>query len=558
MIKQLKISKKLMMGFGSLTGLIGLMAVLSTIALIVITVNVNFVSNMSLPVLNASWQGRRDMVAIERSFYQAIVMDNEEERLEYIESANKMLSTLRDEIVVELKGKYQGDITHIEQFDAIMLSSLEAKEQLIKYIEDGDIVKAKEALEGYIKIFSEAGNLLVEMNSGAVERIEMRVKDIRMIGVGVIIGLMIVLVSTIAFAIILSKKIIKSIKDPINEIEIAAKELSSGNLSSAIVVYESSDELGRLAESMRKTIKTLQIYIQDISTQLTYMAEGDMSQVIELEYVGEFQPIKEALVNISTKLNDTLQNINQSSEEVSSGAEDIAKGATALAEGTTEQASIIEEFAATTDEIAQNIIETVEQVNKTSEISNEAKVRANEGVQVMEKMLVSMNDINESSKKIVQILMIIDNIASQTNLLALNAAIESARAGDAGRGFAVVANEIRDLANRSSETVKEIESIVQASLKNVEIGQDMANDAANALNEIVQSVENTAEIANELLVNSTQQRESIEELAKGTKQIAEVVEANSSTSQESAAISEELAAQAENLKELMNYFNFKK
>lgn len=557
MIRNLKLSKKLMVGFGSLFGLMGLMAVICTIALTIITTKVNAVHDMSLPVVNASWQGRQSMVVVERSFYQALVAHSHQERMQYIDRANQELATLEQEIMPVLNEKYSGDPAHIEQLESVMLSTLEAKEKFIEIMENGEISEAKLALEEYMKIFDEEGELFVEINNGAVERIENRIKDIGTIGVMVIIGLMVVLLSTMLFTINLAKKIIKSINDPVNEIERAAKELSNGQLSGAIVTYESSDELGSLANSMRNTIKTLQIYIKDISTQLTYMAEGNMSKVIELDYTGDFEPIKEALVNISAKLNHTLHNINQSAEEVSSGAEEIAKGATELAQGAIEQASIIQEFVATTDEIVQNIIGTVEKVNETSEISKEAKIRANEGVKVMDNMLISMKDISESSQSIAEVLKTIDSIASQTNLLALNAAIESARAGEAGKGFSVVANEIRDLANRSSETVKQIENIIKTSLKNVETGQVMANDTANALNKIVVSVDRTTEIASELLENSNQQKQSIEELVRGTRQIAEVVEGNSSTAQESAAISEELAAQAENLKNLMQYFDLK-
>lgn len=557
MIKELKLSKKMTIGFGTLIVVMVLMALLAAMAMGFITARVKFVKDRSLPVVNASWQGRRSMVAAERSFYKALLADSPQERIENIDLGNKELAMLQTEIVPILKETYYGDPTHIQQFDAIMLETIDIKKEFITQAENGEIQEAEEALNDYMEIFSQGAELLVEINNGAIQRIEKRIEGIGNIGIIMIAILILLVIIASIFVSILSKKIIASINEPINEIELAAKALSKGKLSSAIVNYDAGDELGSLADSMRMTIKTLQIYIQDISTHLNQMAEGDISKELELDYAGDFEPIKSALIHISHQFNHTLRNIQQSAEEVSSGSEEIAKGATELAQGATEQASIIEEFVASTEEITQHIGGTVEKVHHTSQLSQEAKDKANEGIKAMDKMLESMEDISQSSEKISTVLKIIENVADQTNLLALNAAIEAARAGDAGKGFAVVASEIRDLANRSTEIVKEIEEMIKISLKNVETGQDMANQAAERLQDIVQSVEKTTQIASQLLENSNQQKGAIEELAKGTKQIAEVVEATSSTAQESAAISEELAAQAENLKTLIQYFKIK-
>ncbi|MGL4343887.1 MAG: methyl-accepting chemotaxis protein [Cellulosilyticaceae bacterium] len=557
MIKNLNLSKKLTLGFGSLLAIILLITILAALSLSIITSKVNFVKNNSLPVVNVSWQGRRAMVAVERSFYQALTATSSQERLDHIDAANNELSLLQNEIVPVLKEKYYGDATHIQQLDDIMLNTINPKKAFITLVERGDMDGARLALDEYLQIFSQAGNLLVQINTGATLRIEERIGEIQTIGVFLIIAFIIMIILAILFALNLSKKIISSIADPVTEIDLAAKELAKGNLSQAIVSYESNDELGSLAESMRITIKTLQTYIEDISHNLTYMAEGDFCQVIESNYEGDFEPIKNSLTNILTRFNHTLKNINQSAEEVSNGSEDIAKGATELAQAATEQASIVEEFVASTDEISQNINETVAMVHQTSTLSQEATTKASEGIHVMDQMLSSMDDISASSKNIAEVLKAIENIADQTNLLALNAAIEAARAGEAGKGFAVVASEIRDLANRSSEIVKEIEGMIKTSLENVATGQTMANHTAVSLKEIRNSVDKTTEIAGKLLENSNQQKEAIDALGAGTKQIATVTESNSSTSQESAAVSEELAAQAENLRNLIQYFKLK-
>lgn len=556
-MKKMNLSKKLTIGFGSMVIVMVVMAVIAIFSLGNITAKVGFIQYLSIPVVNDSWHGRRNIVAVERNFYKALATTSHEDRMKYIEMANGDLKELQGEIIPRLESTYRGDSTHLPELNRVIMKLEEGNEAVVELLQNKEIRGASIKLEETLPEYNEAGRILIEMNEGAILRIEKRIKATQNIGILVTTGLMMILVVTAFVAFKVSKKIIQSIVNPVKEIEEVAKQLACGDLSNAHITYEREDELGSLASSMRYTIKTLQMYITDVSTQLTYMAEGDMSHSITLDYIGDFAPIKVALVNISEKLNETLKNIAQSAEEVSSGAEEIAKGATELAQGATEQASIIEEFVAATEEIVENINGTVAKVSATSEISQEAKERADEGIQVMDKMLASMNDISHSSKQIAEVLKAIDNIASQTNLLALNAAIESARAGEAGRGFGVVANEIRDLANRSSETVKGIESMIHTSLTHVEIGQNMANQTAQALKGILISVEKTTGIASELLESSNQQKESIEELATGTKQIAGVVESNTSTSQESAAISEELAAQAENLQSLLEYFKLK-
>ncbi len=167
-----------------------------------------------------------------------------------------------------------------------------------------------------------------------------------------------------------------------------------------------------------------------------------------------------------------------------------------------------------------------------------------------------MDDINKSSHTIAVVLQDIEEIASQTNLLALNAAIEAARAGEAGKGFAVVAAEIRELANKSSATVSEIESIIKTSVSDVENGQKMAAQTANSLNEIVDVVKQTVVISQELIEANARQKARVGELVEGADKISQVISEAGVPIQESAGISEELAAQATTLEQLLQKFKF--
>lgn len=374
-----------------------------------------------------------------------------------------------------------------------------------------------------------------------------------------IVIISIVSIICLIVASILNIKLASSIIEPIKQCIQRITLLAEGDLRSPVPEIHSKDEIGLLAESTSTIVKTVNKIISDMDDTLNELGKGNFT-VESLDrnmYVGDFKVLLLASDKIIENLTITLEQIDQASNQVASGAEDIARGAGELANGATEQASIIEEFIASTEEISEKVKENMIQVQETSESSKLAREKANIGTQMMKQMVKAMESINNSSQNIVDIIKIIDAIADQTNLLALNAAIESARAGEAGRGFAVVANEIRDLANKSSKAVKDVEEIVKDSFVKVEEGRHIAKQTANNLSEIVDTIDKTAQISQVVLNNSKQQKVTIEEVVVGTKQLATTVELTTSTSQENAAVSEELAGQAENLQKLISNFELR-
>nr|WP_295685616.1 methyl-accepting chemotaxis protein [uncultured Lachnoclostridium sp.] len=385
----------------------------------------------------------------------------------------------------------------------------------------------------------------------SVENQDMNKELIKTIALAVVlsIGGMVVL-------LVISNNVIHRKLKPIQDIVKVSNQIAEGNLNVEIT-YDHTDEIGNLADSMRKTAETLKLYIGDISQNLKHIADGDMTHEIYIQYIGDFIPIKESMTQISSKLSETMAYITQASKEVNTSAEEMAKGVSELEHGVTEQASVVEEFIASVEDLTNYIAKNMKEIKWTNEISNLAKRQAFEGTNTMEKMLISMDTIDKSSNDISNIVQIIADIADQTNLLALNASIEAARAGETGRGFAVVATEIRELANKSSETVIEISKIIEESLSNIKAGRDMAYSTASALEDIVASVQKTASIAESILKDSENQLVTVEDLTQGINQISTVVETNAATSQESAIISKELAAQAEKLELLMRQFKVK-
>ncbi|ONI47143.1 hypothetical protein AN644_01415 [Candidatus Epulonipiscium fishelsonii] len=327
-------------------------------------------------------------------------------------------------------------------------------------------------------------------------------------------------VMTVLMLIFVITKILSKFLKPLDNVVLAAQKISNGDLDICLELpYK--DEIGTLGTAFVNMANVLNCIISDIEAVLASMSDGDfvISTNSQTAYIGEFAPIRQSIAQISDKLSETLYNIDRSSKEVNAGAEDIAKAASELAYGSSEQGNIINEFIKTTDKISKNINNSIEQIEETSAISVEAKIKANEGSQAMKDMLASMEDINKSSVTISSILETVETIARQTNLLALNAAIEASRAGESGKGFAVVANEIRDLATRSSETVKEIDVIIKESIQSIIQGRQIANSTAESLNDILDTIRKTADISNNLLKTSALQKVSLKNLLDGTQKI---------------------------------------
>ena len=367
----------------------------------------------------------------------------------------------------------------------------------------------------------------------------------------------IMLLSIIISGLIISRFSKKYIT-PIEKTSELLEEFSKGKLKiDSSDIEKNSKEVTEMINVVDNVTKTLNEYIIEISDILGEFAKGNFTVEPQLEYIGDFYAIKESMISISDKLNTTLSSISSSADELKMGANNIEKVSSNIANCATDQSSIIEEFLASTDEISGNIMISMKQIEKTNDISKATKESAIHGKAAINKMLLSMDEISESSKNISYIIKIIDEIAAQTNLLALNAMIEAQRAGESGKGFAVVAEEVRQLADQSVETVRQIDEIIRDTLEKVNHGQEAAGNTAESFENIVKSIEYSAEITENLLENSRNQKSALEELVLGTNQISDIVEKNLYTSQDSQSVSEELMSQAIKLKKLIEYFKLK-
>lgn len=365
-----------------------------------------------------------------------------------------------------------------------------------------------------------------------------------------------VLFGILAISIIVIRSMKKSLS-PIQNIVTLSQNMGNGNLHSEIIV-QTNDELGELAKISKSTSERLNKYISEISGILNEISNRNLNVTVEHDYLGDFAPIKKALLTIISSLNSTFAEINTAAEQVTVGAGQVAAASQALAQGATEQASSIEELTASITEVSSHVRQNAENASQANKISNDVNNSAKLGNEHMRQMLSSMDEINKGSSNISKIIKVIDDIAFQTNILALNAAVEAARAGQAGKGFAVVAEEVRNLAEKSAKAAKETSSLIEANIEKVKIGTMIANETAAGLDKIIEGIDKSSVLVNQIAAASNQQTVAISQIDTGIKQVSAVVQTNSATAEESAASSEELSSQSETLKQLINQFQLRK
>ena len=408
----------------------------------------------------------------------------------------------------------------------------------------------------YEKIYAEFVNLM-DLCVQKGDRAEANLRHMEFIMLIVILAIVVI---SFASSVILGKKTAGDIEKPMVALAKRLQTFSQGDLNSAFPEYNREDEISYMIQVAKGMAADLNLIITDAGELLGQMAEGNyaISTKIEDKYVGQFVALKDAMRKMNRQMNGTLQQVEEAAKQVSAGAENLAESAQSLAEGATDQAGSVEELTATIANITDAVTRTADELQKTTQKAENYAGQADAGHAQMKSLMGEMERINETSKKIQNIIADIEDIASQTNLLSLNAAIEAARAGEAGRGFAVVAEQIRKLAEQSAQSAVDTRSLIEGSLEEIEKGNQAAEAAAGSLEQIVTGVKEIAADAKRLSEESTAQAQAMEQAETGVNQISEVVQSNSAAAEESSATSEELSAQAEALNALVEKFTLRR
>ena len=545
MLKNLELSKKLILGLGIMVAISAAMMIIAIVSLHDIGGLVNrlyqspfTVSTQSImlqkeiqnmgreirgmvlyedpsyfdSVLASSGRAKANLALVEKRFLgdQQLILDMYQS-LDEIEAAGKEINRLVAGGKIE-EAKNSADI----DFRTAMKSGIETSQEIVDFALD-------KALE-----FNEDAGIALENAT-----------------VMLIVLLVVMVVLCMGVTTVLSR----AVSRPISQLTDAAKKLAAGALN-----YYSKDEVGTLAEMFREMSGSMKAVIKDIGQQLGAMSNGDFTVAPRAEYTGDYVSIKNALINIRESLSNTLNEINLSADQVFSGSAQVSDSAQTFSEGAADQAGSIDELAAAINEISYQVRETAANMEAARRLTAKAGEQVAVSNRQMEEMLLAMGEIGAKTEQIRAINNTIEEIAFQTNILALNAAVEAAHAGESGKGFAVVAGEVRRLAGKSTDAAKRTSDLIDGTVQAVEKGRKIANITAESLHNVVESTNEVLNTVDKIDEAAQHQAGSIVQVTQEIDQISYVVQNNSATSEESAAASEELSGQAQMLKELVGRF----
>ena len=371
----------------------------------------------------------------------------------------------------------------------------------------------------------------------------------------------IIIAVIIIVSILVSSKmgvsIAKGISKPLVALENRLSTFAQGNLHDPFPEVKSNDEVASIAATSTEMAETLNAVITDVGVLMEGMANGDYTIQSEHsdKYVGDFEQLLTAMRGMRDAMVHTIQMIGEASSQVSAGSMNLAESSQSMAEGATEQAGAVQQLQATITDITSNIEQSADQAQIAYDQAKQYAAEAEDSSAEMKAMVDAMARIDETSKKIGNIISEIEDIASQTNLLSLNASsIEAARAGEAGRGFAVVADQIRQLAEQTTKSAVDTRDLIEGALQEIAEGNTAADHAAESIGNVVNGIQQIAESSKHISDVAKTQANAMDQAEQGVNQISEVVQSNSASAEETSATSQELSAQATSLDELVGKF----
>jgi methyl-accepting chemotaxis protein len=338
------------------------------------------------------------------------------------------------------------------------------------------------------------------------------------------------------------------------EIDGLVQAAIAGDFSQRVPTEGKKEFMLALATAMNSLCENIASAVEDLARVLSALAQGNLTQRITKDYQGAFARLKTDANATAEQLSETIGDIKTAAREVNNAAAEISASTTDLSQRTEEQAASLEQTSASMEQISATVKKNAENAQQANQLTSSSREVADKGGTVVADAVKAMARIEDSSRKIADIIGVIDEIARQTNLLALNAAVEAARAGDAGRGFAVVASEVRSLAQRSSQAAKDIKDLITNSSGQVQDGVGLVNQAGTSLNEIVSSIKQVAEIVADIATASAEQAEGLEQINKALAQMDEVTQQNSALVEENAASAKALEHQSTTMDERVAFF----
>ncbi len=425
-----------------------------------------------------------------------------------------------------------------------------------------DSVKQGRLSEAQSYVFGDSYEKVVkEINSSTdtcIKNIQSRMSATKNIyNIAMYISMILFIVSFIAIVLRIRTTVAFSKKElltPIVKVSDQLKELAGGHFVNNMDLVEDDSEVGNMVGAINFMNRNFTNMITELSAVLEKMGQGNYNVELTQEYVGEFEKIKDSMIKIITDTKETLKGIQNAAHEIGSGSEQLAQAATDLAEGSTVQASKISETTAMIDSMAESIESKAKEAEETAQISKEAAKVVHNGNIKMQELKEAISRISDCSKEIHSIIEVIEDIAGQTNLLSLNASIEAARAGEAGRGFAVVAEQVKNLAEQSTQAAGETTRLIQNTIHAVEKGMVIADETEASMTEVMEGAKGATEKMIQMADGLSKEVESVRQIDENIAHVAEIVDSNSATSEETAAISEEQSAQIQTMVQMVEQF----
>ncbi|MBN2886373.1 MAG: MCP four helix bundle domain-containing protein [Chromatiaceae bacterium] len=347
---------------------------------------------------------------------------------------------------------------------------------------------------------------------------------------------------------------VKALSAVVDEIRNIVDAANRGDFTTKLDLAGKQGFARDIAQMLNQLSDTTEVGLNDVMRVSRALAEGDLTKTIVKEYPGLFGETKEGVNTTVSNLKQLVVQIREAVDTINTASNEIATGNQDLSQRTEEQASSLEETASSMEELTSTVKQNADNARQANQLAVTASDVATKGGEVVNASVATMAAISESSKKIADIIGVIDGIAFQTNILALNAAVEAARAGEQGRGFAVVAAEVRNLAQRSANAAKEIKTLITDSVEKVESGTTQVNEAGERMNEIVTSIKRVTDIMAEISAASEEQSAGIEQINQAITQMDDVTQQNAALVEEAAAAAESLEDQARSLANMIGVF----
>ncbi len=566
-LKNMPIKKKLLISHGSI--IISTFVLIVGLLLVMLTISNSLVKIYEGPTTNIDTSADLyyTQIDIQRAVNRMMAegVEKLDEMYPQLEATVDQNLKIMDDAYALLKENLltQEDMDKLETIqNKLNKEATPHRTKVMELLKSGDFDAAREYNNSYYKpVVDEVKVMVDEFVVSVKDTAEDYCNSARTTAVmAIIIGIVLTIAVTV-FAISMAGTVSKMIAEPVWELTEASTLMYEGDMSAAkLINYKSEDELGALAVSMKKTMNNLDAYVEEISAVLVEIAKGDLTKNFNeiTNFRGDFASIKESFVFILKEFNITLTQIQESAMHVDMGSDEIASASNDLAAGTGEQASAVEELTATINTVSSMAMDAAKKAEEAyNDVLIATQAAETEKIQ-MQNLQEEMHRIKEISNEIEKIISTIEEIASQTSLLALNASIEAARAGDAGRGFAVVADQIGKLATDSAQAVVSTKELIGKTIEEIDKGNKITETTVDGFEKIIEEMERFAQVTKENNEISTGQAQALAQVEEGIEQISQVTQQNAASSQECSAISEELAAGATELGNLVKHFTLHK